>query len=328
MGKKPWQIAAIIGVFLVLLAGVLIVPRLLNGEDPDQPRGTMSEGFGEFQRITVDGKTYIRRQDLTTILLLGVDQRETGDEKGYRQAGQSDFLLLLILDQKEKCVRRLQIDRDVMAEIPILSILGRRSGTRVRQICLAHAFGSSQEEGAALTIEAVEGLLSGAKVDVYASVNLAAIDKFNDLLGGVEVTIEDDFSAQDPAMVPGAKIRLAGHQAEIFVRSRMSVGDGLNVSRMRRQNAFMQSAISLLQERAAQDSGFVHTLLDGMGSDLTTDMSYGRMVNEFNRAYRYRVLPTEYLEGTHTTGDDGHVEFHADPAFIQSWVLEAFYTLP
>ncbi len=328
MGRKPWRIALAAGVFFLLLFGVFLGVRLLDGEDPDQPRGTMSEGFGEYERTVENGRTYIRRRDLTTILILGVDRRETGNETGYRQAGQSDFLLLLVLDQEGKCIRRLQIDRDTIAEIAVLSAVGQRTGTRNKQICLAHAYGSSQEEGAALTIEAVEKLLPGVKVDLYVSVNLAAIDRFNELLGGVTVTIEDDFSAQDPAMVPGAQIRLAGHQAEVFVRSRRSVGDGTNVSRMRRQRAFMESALSLLREKTREDSGFIQTLMDGMGEDLLTNMSKGRMVNEFNRAYRYQVLPTEYLEGTHTPGDDGHVEFHADPDFIRSWVLDEFYRLP
>lgn len=68
--------------------------------------------------------------------------------------------------------------------------------------------------------------------------NMDGISELNDLAGGVTVTLEDDFSSIDPAMAKGTTLTLHGDQAETFVRSRMTVGDGTNASRMERQEAF------------------------------------------------------------------------------------------
>ena len=86
--------------------------------------------------------------------------------------------------------------------------------------------------------EAVEGLLLGESIDFYVAMNMDGISELNDLAGGVTVTLEDDFSSIDPAMAKGTTLTLHGDQAETFVRSRMTVGDGTNASRMERQEAF------------------------------------------------------------------------------------------
>ena len=81
-------------------------------------------------------------------------------------------------------------------------------------------------------------LLLGESIDFYVAMNMDGISELNDLAGGVTVTLEDDFSSIDPAMTKGTTLTLHGDQAETFVRSRMTVGDGTNASRMERQEAF------------------------------------------------------------------------------------------
>ena len=46
------------------------------------------------------------------------------------------------------------------------------------------------------TVDAVSTLLGGHKIDGFAMVNMSAIEVVNDMVGGVTVTIEDDFSRQ------------------------------------------------------------------------------------------------------------------------------------
>ena len=46
---------------------------------------------------------------------------------------------------------------------------------------------------------------------------IGAIAALNDLLGGVTVTLQDDFTMADPAMQAGATITLTGEQAVTLV---------------------------------------------------------------------------------------------------------------
>ena len=97
----------------------------------------------------------------------------------------------------------------------------------------------------------------------------------------VTVTIEDDF--KDPALKMGEKVTLRGSQAETFVRSRMSVGDGTNrahdaveaaltsplmsncdITKARKSMADAKSALADMQS----DLSGLESILDGYSSAL------------------------------------------------------------
>ena len=128
-----------------------------------------------------------------------------------------------MIDSKDKTVRQLKIDRDTMAEVTVLGMLGNPVGTTQMQISLAHGFGDGKEESCGYARDAVSRLLQGENIDFYLAMSLDGISVLNDLAGGVTVTLEDDFSAADPAMTKGATLTLQGNQAEIFVRRRMDI---------------------------------------------------------------------------------------------------------
>ena len=64
--------------------------------------------------------------------------------------------------------------------------------------------------------------------------NMDAIATMNDAVGGVKVTVTEDFSKVDPTIPMGEAI-LRGQQAINYVRTRKNVGDQLNLSRIERQ---------------------------------------------------------------------------------------------
>lgn len=313
--------------FCVLMAGCYAAGRWLENRNVHEQRGVMSDGFGQVPVVEYQGNTYARKLNMTTILLMGVDQSADAETVGFRQGGQADFLMLLVLDHDAKTVRQLQIDRDTIAQVVTLGVLGNVVGTRDMQICLAHGFGATREENCKYTVQAVENLLEGIDIHLYLALQLDAIDVFNDALGGVTVTLEDDFSAYDPQMTAGTTLTLHGSQAEAFVRSRMEVGDGSNASRMRRQQAYLSAAGDLLREKLAKDPNFIGEVYDQVSGAMTTSMSRGRMINEANRAYQYDILPVETLAGEYKIGEDGFMEFHADEDALLVWTMETFFIL-
>ena len=93
----------------------------------------------------------------------------------------------------------------------------------------------------------------------------------NDLAGGVTVTLEDDFSAADPAMTKGATLTLQGDQAEIFVRRRRDIGEGTNEARMVRQEEYLAQLSAQLESRVQQDQQFTAQVYDALQPYLVTD---------------------------------------------------------
>ena len=324
MRLKAVAVALSLAVLLVLLyqAGRWLETRNAKPET----RGDYTQRYAYGETIEVDGVAYRRKANLTAILLMGID-RESGAVAGNgRNGGQADFLRLVVIDWDAGTVSQIGIDRDTMTPVTILGVLGNRSGVRTTQICLAHSFGDGGEQSCELTVEAVSNLLMGVQIDHYVAMNLDGISVLNDWAGGITVTLEDDFSALDPAMTAGKTLTLTGEQAEIYVRSRMSVGVGTNEARMARQEDYITRLTERLNEKLSEGEEEIGALYDALEPYLTTDMSRGRLVNTLWNARGYARAALLEPEGSHEIGSDGFMEFHVDEDALKALVLELFYT--
>lgn len=296
-----------------------------------ETRNANPEARGEFSlrsagpTIEVDGVSYRRRDNLTTILLMGIDRDSDAVSTGYRNGGQADFLRLLVIDSANERITQLQIDRDTMTPITILGVLGDRSGVRTAQVSLAHGFGDGGAQSCELTVDAVSNLLLGTQIDFYIAMNLDGISVLNDMAGGVTVTLKDDFSALDPAMTEGTTLTLVGDQAEYYVRSRMNIGIGTNEARMERQEEYISLLSAQIDELVRADQAFIGNLYDALGPYLQTSLSRGRLINEAWAARNYERADTAGIAGTHQVGSDGFMQFYADEDALQQTVLALFY---
>ena len=136
--------AAILAVVLVLLAGMLLLQRWENTQDaPVSSSGPSSaveaDAPVDGREITYyNGTAYARREDLETVLLLGVDKFEGETPEGYINNQQADFLLLLVMDKQHETCTPIQLNRDTMTQIQILGVTGEPAGTFTGQLALAH----------------------------------------------------------------------------------------------------------------------------------------------------------------------------------------------
>lgn len=180
------------------------------------------------------------------------------------------------------------------------------------------------EDSCENTVRAVSALLYGVTIDGYAAFNMDSMSLINDAVGGVTVTIEDDFSQCDPSLVMGETITLDGEQAYHYLRGRMSVGDGENTSRMRRQRTYMTAFMKKAQELVAEDSGMANTLYKTLTPYMVTDLS-GKDVStllETSRSYTFQGVMSP--EGT-VNSEGKLVEFYVDEASLRSLVLSLYY---
>lgn len=323
--KNKTEFRAAAALAAVVLAAVLLFVGGSWLEKRAQKPETRTElPQGNQETVEVDGVTYRKKDDLTVILAMGIDH-ETQDEYAYREAGQADFLRLIVLDGENKTVQQLQIDRDTITPVTVLGVLGDRYDPVNQQISLGYAFGDGRQSSCEVTVEAVENLLGGQKIDQYLSLGLDGISTLNDLVGGVTVTLEDDFSAIDPSMTKGTTLTLHGDQAEIFVRTRRSIGVGTNEARMTRQEQYIQQLSTLLDEKMHEDKNFALTAYDAMEPYLYTNIPKGQLANEAWAAKDYQRLETIKPEGTHQVGDDGFMDFYPDAESLQQAVLQLFY---
>lgn len=315
-----------------ILIALVIIALLFGGYRLGrwlETRNNKPEVRGEYQQynvadeptIAVDDATYRQRNDLTTILLIGVDRDSSADSSGYRNGGQVDFLDLLVIDEEQRKVSQLSIDRDTMTPI---TVLGNQTGVRTAQISLSHGFGDGGAQSCELTADAVSNLLLGTRIDRYVALNMDGISVLNDAVGGVTVTLKDDFSALDPAMTPGTTLTLTGDQAEYYVRSRMDMDVGTNEARMERQREYISQLTQQLNQKVQENKSFVNTIFDVLDAYLTTDMTHATLMSTAWNIRDYVHTQIE-LNGEHVVGSDGFMEFYVDEADLQRKVLELFY---
>ena len=329
MKKQEQKNKTVFHAVAALLAVLAVVLVLYGGgrwleKRAEKPETRTQLPQADQETVEVDGVTYRKKSRLTTILVMGVDH-DTQDSYEYRKAGQADFLRLVVLDDADKTVQQLQIDRDTITPVTVLGLLGDRYEPVTQQICLGYAFGDGRQTSCEVTVEAVENLLGGQAIDQYLAMGLDGISTLNDLAGGVTVTLEDDFSAADPAMTKGATLTLQGDQAEIFVRRRMDIGEGTNEARMVRQEEYLAQLSAQLESRVQQDQQFTAQVYDALQPYLVTDLAKGQLVNEVWAAKDDTVEPAIALEGEHKVAEDGFTEFYPTEASIQKAVLTLFW---
>ena len=163
----------------------------------------------------------------------------------------------------------------------------------------------------------------GAPIDRYLAMNLDGIAVLNDAVCGVSVTLEDNFTALDPAMVQGRTLTLKGVQAEHYVRGRVGVGAGTNEARMARQRQYVSRLSQQLGERIREDQAYIGGLWDVLEPYLTTDMPRGQLSRLSWAARDYEQVELA-LSGEHRIGADGFMEFRVDEAALLQTVLELF----
>ena len=318
-------------IFLVVsIAAACVIGWLINNKDSaPEPRGDLASRFQPTPTVEFNGEQYQLKSNITTILIMGTDKYsdDVQNETSFRNGGQADFLMVLVIDDKAKTVTAIPIDRDTISDITILGVLGNETGSRETQICLAHGFGDGAEQSCELQVQAVRGLLLGIDIPYYVAMSLDGISELNDAIGGVTVTLKDDFSALDPEMTPGKTITLKGAQAEYFVRNRKDIDVGTNESRMVRQKEYWSSLRScfLSGEGKNTSKGEIETVLDQISPYLTTNMNRGRMINEIWKDKDYQQPDDIQIYGQYKIGNDGFTEFYADENALEKLVIETFF---
>ena len=330
MKKQKWIRAGIIvAIGLAILAAGILILRNNDEEQYKESRGQMSEGFGRLKVVEINGKKYREKPAVTTILIAGVDKENAAENAGnnsYRAGGQADFLVLLAIDNTDQKIHQLQIDRDTMTDVITLGVFGNEVGTRVMQICLAHAFGASPEDNAKYTVKAVQNLLGGIDIDGYYMVDYSAVPVLNDALGGVTVKVEYDMTSVNPEWTQGSSVTLHGKEAETFVRTRKTIGEGTNRERMDRQNEFMRNATSRMKSLIKEDTGNADSLVETLQGVCVTNMTTKRLAEELKEVSGYETLPVDRLEGEYSKGNNNVTQFHMKEGNAVEWVLEHLYT--
>ena len=308
----------------VLILGIAVIGVVLGMADHYRINSDSSTDSRE--TITYKNETYVKKGNLETYLIAGIDAPGKVEKvTEYDGTGQCDVLAVIVRDRSTDQCKLLSIDRNTITAVKSLDNDGTYLDTTDIQLSLAHAMGFDQQVRAENTVDAVSHLLGDQKIDGYAMVNMGAIQVVNDMVGGVTVTIEDDFTDRDPTLKKGETVTLMGEHAENYVRGRKEVADGSNQNRMSRQSNYEEAFKPAFRSKCAENSKFPLEVYHAMEDYMTTNISAKKFC-------RLAILMSDEnqdekvsISGTYGLDEDDWQTFTPDEDSLQETILELFY---
>jgi LCP family protein required for cell wall assembly len=273
--------------------------------------------------VYIDGEKYLRRTDVETFLIMGLDRFGDTDEDGRAQA---DFILLAVFDKQSKSYRLLQINRDTMTMVDRYNNSGQYVDSQEMQIALSYAYGELESMSSIKkcdnTVRAIEKLMRGVKVDHYLSITMDGMEKLIDQIGGVDLTVRDDLSSVDERLVKGESVHMDGALALKYVRARRGLNDASNIARMERQKDLMEALVAGLSSDGKKDTDFVGILrkVEDHTTTKCDDVCLGMLENFFD-TYTYlgvSALPGEAVKG------EVYMEFYVDDNGLEEILKNVF----
>lgn len=312
-----FTVAIVLLVLVMLYSAVRILePTIAKTQQPTQP--------AESKTIQRGGIDYFPRQDITTVMVLGIDQYGPVEDSGsYQNRGAADMAMLLIFDEAKQVCTVLQMNRDTMVQMPVLGLGGKQAGTDYAQLALAHTYGSGLEDSCENTRKTISDLFYGLYIDYYVAMRMDAIGILNDAVGGVTVNVTDDFSHVDSTITMGT-MTLNGEQAINYVRTRKDVGDQLNLSRIQRQEEYVEHFVESFRAARERDSEFFTDTYEEVKPYLVTDCSLNTITGMIDRYGDYEIDRIITPEGENVLGET-YYEFYLDEAALDELILELFY---
>lgn len=276
--------------------------------------------------IEHNGQKYELKQGIETFLVLGLDKyAEDTALESYNNVKQADFLILFVFDTYAKKYSAIHINRDTMTDVSRLGVAGERIGSSVEQIALAHTQGNGREVSCRNVADSVSGLLLGVKISHYLSVTMDAVPIYNDLLGGIELEILEDFTGIDDTLVKGERVTLMGEHALNYVRTRYGLEDSSNSTRMHRQQQYLSALREKTEKMIEQDGEFVVRASLKMSEYIVSDRSVTQLQELARKMSEYEFTEIFSLEGDNVQGEK-FIEFYPDAASLKKTVIDLFYT--
>ena len=271
-------------------------------------------------------KKYKFRENMEVILFMGTDERQKITDNESVHSTQADALYVFAIDHKNKTYQILQLNRDTMADVKQILGVGEDEVASM-QLCLSHSYGKTEQARCLNTCDSVSGLLFDVPIDHYISLSMLGIADFNDIVGGVTITMPGGLEDAYPDFKEGITYTFKGKKAEEYLRARFKLKDDYNTSRMQRQELYMRAWKEQAYAKMQTDSDFPLKMVVALSEYLTSDMTANQLADLAKILKEYKELDTITTVGEYLEEGDGRLfrEFHVDEEDLHKKVLELFY---
>ena len=235
------------------------------------------------------------------IAIIGSDSRD-GLSAAYGSGlvtDQSDTLMIIHIPANRKWAEVMSIPRDSYVNIPACQ-MGNGQTSQPTQFKINEAFaignldGNHTRLGVACTVKTIEAN-TGIYVNHFIVVNFTGFENMVAALGGVyecnPTPINDPnsnlhLSAGDHLLSPA--------QALGYVRARYTLGDGSDLERIGRQQAFMSSLVGRVRSELYNPLA-IYRFFDAFTKSLTIDSQLGGITGLYDLGQSLRAIPSSKI---------------------------------
>jgi LCP family protein required for cell wall assembly len=285
-----WGSASLAVLLLAAIAGGYALLRHFNGNiQQDNLSGLLGD-----QPVNLHPQA-------ENILVIGSDTR-FGQGKGYGTGfvtDQSDTLMIVHIPANRQWAEVMSIPRDSWVNIPSCKMGdGHMSAPTQFKIneafAIGNLYGNRTALGVACTIKTVE-LDTGIYIDHFVVVNFAGFKDMVAALNGVPecnpAPINDPLSH---LYLTVGHHMLTPAEALGYVRARYTLGDGSDLERIGRQQAFMSSLIGRVKSELLNPLA-IYRFLDAATRSLTIDSQLGGITGLYDLGQSLRGLPSDKI---------------------------------
>ncbi|KJK57607.1 LCP family protein [Saccharothrix sp. ST-888] len=221
------------------------------------------------------------------VLLIGSDSRSGGNKDlggGGDSGARSDTTILLHIYADHKHAVGISFPRDALVTRPACKLPNGKWTKEENGVMFNSAFavGDSEQGNPACTQNTVEKL-TNLRVDHTMVVNFEGFAAMTSAIGGVTVCLpnavyegdlDPNLGHKGKQIFPKGEQTVQGQQALDYVRLRHGVGDGSDIGRMKRQQAFLSALIKDVKGKGMSPTNLL-PLADAATKSLTVDEGLG-----------------------------------------------------
>jgi len=288
------RVLLVTAVVLALVTGLstLYLYRHYNG-NLDVIDVTAQLGTDRPEKKKVEGP-----KEPLNILVMGSDDRDAPGNNIDNLTGggkRSDTTILLHLSADRKRAYGISIPRDSLVDRPVCYDDDMEPIAGGTDVMWNDAFSVG---GPACTMRQVEQL-TGISIDHFVVVDFQGFRGMVDAIGGVQVCIPEP-GIQDPAHginIPAGTRKLVGYQALNYVRERYVLGNGSDIGRMKRQQAFIAAmAHQVLSANTLANPAHLLKFLEAATSSLQLDKGLGNLVKIAKLGMEFRGIGLDNIQ--------------------------------
>jgi LCP family protein required for cell wall assembly len=283
-----WAAATLAAVLVLSLLGVYLTYQHLNAN---------------LRQVDISGVLGRQPADLhpqaENIVVLGSDSR-VGQARRYGSSAiintaRSDTLMIVHIAANRKWADIMSIPRDSWVNIPACRMgNGQLSSPTTFKIneafTLGSLYGNNTDLGVACTVRTLERD-TGIRIDHFVAINFGGFRAMVDAVGGVPecntTPIDDPLSGLH--LTAGHHL-LDGWQALGYVRARYTLGNGSDLERIGRQQAFMSSLVNRVKSKLLNPVA-IYQFLDAATKSVTIDRQLGGIRGLYSLAAGLKNLP-------------------------------------